>query len=161
MLSLAPRLNFFGNAGVDMKSINNRSIALVAASAMLGLGLLAGSPARADDTVGSVTQISGSAQIERGGATLPAQQGTPVMVHDRVTTPPGASVTLGFADGSSIALSSDTSIEIENSTTMNPSRVTLISGDIDTIVPDKTTGQQHRIEVNTANAKVTGPSPNQ
>jgi len=83
------------------------------------------------------------------------------MVHDRVTTPPGASVTLGFADGSSIALSSDTSIEIENSTTMNPSRVTLISGDIDTIVPDKTTGQQHRIEVNTTNAKVTGPSPNQ
>ena len=41
-----------------------------------------------------------------------------------------------------------------------PSRVTLISGDIHTIVPDKA-GQPHSIEVNTENAKVTGPSPNQ
>jgi hypothetical protein len=42
-----------------------------------------------------------------------------------------------------------------------PSRVTLINGDIHTIVPDKTTGQQHSIEVNTANSKATGPAPNQ
>ncbi|MGH7924729.1 MAG: FecR domain-containing protein [Candidatus Binatus sp.] len=151
-------------SGGDTQRIRKRSIAMIAASLMLGLGMLASLPARADDSVGSVTQISGTAQIQRGGATLAAQQGTPVMVHDKVTTQPGASVTLGFADGSSIALRSDTSVEIEDSTSMNgqtlPRRVTLITGDIDTIVPDKTTGQQHRIEVNTTNAKVTGPSPN-
>ena len=149
-------------SGIDVRSTTRRSVALVAAAAMLGL--LASSAVRADDSVGTVTQASGSAQIQRGGATLPVQQGTPVKIHDTVTTQPDGSVTLGFGDGSSIALSSNTSIAIENTAAVNgqmvPSRVTLISGDIHTIVPDKT-GQPHSIEVNTENAKVTGPSPNQ
>jgi hypothetical protein len=76
--------------------ITNRSIAFVAAGVMLGLGL-AGWPARADDSIGSVTQIAGSAQIQRGGATLAAKQATPVKVYDKVTTQPGASTTLRLA----------------------------------------------------------------
>jgi hypothetical protein len=147
-----------------MKRVAKRSIAIVAAALMIGL-LNLSSDARADESVGSVSQVSGSAQIQRGGATMPAQRGTPVMLHDKVSTQPDASLTLGFADGSSLALSGGTSIVIEESTNSNgqavASRVTLISGDIHTIVPDKTTGQQHRIEVNTENAKVTGPTPNQ
>ncbi len=71
------------------KRIANRLIASIVAGLMLGLVVLdASSPARADDSVGSVTQITGSAQIQRGGTTLAAQQGTPVMLHDRVTTLP-------------------------------------------------------------------------
>jgi hypothetical protein len=147
----------------SQKRISNRAIAFVAASVMLGLGLLASSPARADGSVGSVTQISGSAQIARGGTTLAAQQGTPVMVHDKVTTQPGGSVTLGFVDGSSLALSGSTSVGIEDRSTVNgqtiASRVTLISGDIHTIVPDK--AGQPPVEVNTENSKATGSSPNQ
>ena len=147
-----------------MKRIAELSIAIIVAGLTIGL-LTAGSSALADQSVGSVSQISGSAQIQRAGATLPAQQGTSVMLHDKVSTQPDASLTLGFADASSLALSGGTSIVIEESTTANgqavASRVTLISGDIHTIVPDKTTGQQHRIEVNTENAKVTGPTPNQ
>ncbi len=147
-----------------MRRITRPLTALIGAAALLGL-LSVNSAVRADDSVGSVTQVSGSAQIQRGGATLAAQQGTPVKLHDEVTTQPGASVTLGFADGSSIALSGNTSIAIEDSAMVNgqtvPSRVTLINGDIHTIVPDKTTGQQHSIEVNTANSKATGPAPNQ
>ncbi|MGA8644253.1 FecR domain-containing protein [Candidatus Binatus sp.] len=143
--------------------INNRSIAFVAASVMLGLGLLASSPARAVDSVGSVTQISGSAQIERGDATLPVQQGTPVLVQDKVMTQAGAAVTLGFVDGSSIGLSGSTSIAIRDRGTVNgqtiASRVTLISGDIHTVVPDKP--GQPPAEVNTDNSKATGASPNQ
>jgi hypothetical protein len=150
--------------GVVARTITRRSAAFLMTAAMLGL-LFASSTVHADDSVGSVTQVSGSAQIERGGATLAAQQGTPVKVHDQVTTQPDASVTLGFGDGSSIALSGGTSVEIEDSTNANgqtlPSRVTLLSGDIHASVPDKATGQQHRIEVDSANAKVTGPSPNQ
>jgi hypothetical protein len=149
-------------SGIDVRRTTRRSVALVVAAAMLGL--VASSAVRADDSVGTVTQVSGSAQIQRGGATLPAQQGTPVKIHDTVTTQPDGSVTLGFADGSSIGLSSNTSIAIENTVAVNgqmvPSRVTLISGDIHAIVPDKA-GQPHSIEVNTPNSKVTGPSPNQ
>ena len=149
-------------SSIDRRRITNRSIPIMLAAA--ALGLFASTTVRADDSVGTVTQVNGSAQIERGGATIAAQQGTPLKLHDKVTTPPDASVTMGFGDGSSIALSSSTSVEIEDSTTVNgqqvPSRVTLISGDIHTIVPDKT-GQPHSIEVNTENSKATGPSPNQ
>ena len=58
-------------------------------------------------------------------------------------------LTLGFGDGSSLALSGGTSVAIEDSTTMNgqtlPSRVTLITGEIHTIVPDKDrAAAQHR-----------------
>ncbi len=147
------------------KRITNRSVALGVALLVLGLGVLdASSPARADDSVGSVTQINGSAQIQRGAATLPAQQGTSVQLHDRVTTAPDASVTLGFADGSSIALNGGTSVAIEDVKVVNgqplPSRVTLMSGKIHTNVPDKT-GQQHSIEVDSQSGTATGPSPNQ
>jgi hypothetical protein len=147
------------------KRITNRSIASIVAGLILGLGVLdASPPARADDSVGSVTQVTGSAQIQRVGATLPAQQGTSVMLHDRVTTAPDASVTLGFADGSSIALNGGTSVSIEDVKVVNgqplPSRVTLMSGKIHTNVPDKT-GQQHSIEVDTQSGTATGPSPNQ
>jgi len=138
------------------------SIAFVAA-AVIGL-LTAVSTVRADDSVGTISQVSGAAQIQRGGATLPAQPGTPLKLHDTVTTQPDASATLGFADGSSVALSGSTSVVIEESTPVNgqmvASRVTLVSGDIHTIVPDKE-GRPHSIEVSTTNAKVTGPSPNQ
>jgi hypothetical protein len=146
------------------KRIGNRSIAFVAASAMLGLGLMASSPARADSAVASVTQISGNAQIQRGGATLAAQQGTPVMVHDKVTTQPGASMTLLFVDGSSIVLSSSTSVAVEDTTAVNgqpaPSHVTLISGDIGTVVPDEA-GEPHSVEVTSPNSKAIPASPNQ
>ena len=130
---------------------------------MLGLGLFVSSQARAVDSVGSVTQIIGGAQIERGGATLSAQQGTPVLVQDKVTTQPGAAVTLGFVDGSSIGLSGSTSVAIRDRGIVNgqtiASRVTLISGDIHTIVPDKP--GQPPVEVNTVNSKATEASPNQ
>jgi ferric-dicitrate binding protein FerR (iron transport regulator) len=147
------------------KRITNRSAAAIVAGLMLGFVLLdASSPGRADDSVGSVTEVTGSAQIQRAGATLAAQQGTSVKLHDRVTTAPDASMTLGFADGSSIALNGGTSVAIEDVKVVNgqplPSRVTLMSGRIHTNVPDKT-GQQHSIEVDTQSGTATGPSPNQ
>jgi hypothetical protein len=137
-------------------------MALILAAATLGM-LSASAPASADDSIGSVTTISGNAQIQRGGAVLPAQQGTPVKLHDQVTTQPGSSLTLGFADGSSMALSGASGVAIEESATVGgqtvPSRVTLLSGSIHTIVPDKTTGQSHTIEVDNPSFKVTGPAP--
>ncbi len=147
-------------SGICARRIIHRSVTFIAVAAMLGM-LSASSTVRADDSVGAVTQVSGGAQIGRGGATLPAQQGTALKLHDTVTTQPDGAVTLGFGDGSSMALAGNTSVEIEDSVMVNgqsvPSRVTLISGDIHTNVP----GQQHSIEVNTPNTKVTGASPNQ
>jgi len=139
-----------------------RSIALILAGAMLGF-LSSASIAGADDSVGTVTQVNGSAQIQRTGATLAAQPGTPLKLHDQVTTAPDASATLGFADGSSITLGSGTGVAIEDATVVNgqtlPSRVTLLSGKIHTNVPDKA-GNPHSIEVDTPSLHETGPAPN-
>ena len=139
-----------------------RSIALILAGAMLGF-LNSASIASADDSVGTVTQVNGSAQIQRTGATLAAQPGTPLKLHDQVTTAPDASATLGFADGSSITLGSGTGVAIEDATVVNgqtlPSRVTLLSGKIHTNVPDKA-GNPHSIEVDTPSLHETGPAPN-
>jgi len=139
-----------------------RSIALILAGAMLGF-LSSASIASADDSVGTVTQVNGSAQIQRTGATLAAQPGTPLKLHDQVTTAPDASATLGFADGSSITLGSGTGVAIEDATVVNgqtlPSRVTLLSGKIHTNVPDKA-GNPHSIEVDTPSLHETGPAPN-
>jgi hypothetical protein len=140
-----------------------RSLALILAAAALLPLLPAGSLARADDSVGTVTQVSGSAQIQRIGATLAAQPGTPLKLHDQVTTAPDASATLGFADGSSITLNGATGVAIEDATVVNgqnlPTRVTLLSGKIHTNVPDKA-GNPHSIEVDTPATHETGPAPN-
>jgi hypothetical protein len=115
------------------------------------------------DVTGTIAKVKGGALIHRGGSTIAAQPGTPIMVHDKVTTLPGSSVTLGFDDGSLIALSSEATVEIESNTTdgqTRPSHVTLISGNIHSIIPDKPTGE-HGLEVNTTNATVTGASPNE
>jgi hypothetical protein len=132
---------------------------------MLCLGLLeAGATARADDSVGSVSQVTGTAQIQRGGTSLPAQPGTPVQLHDVVTTQPGSTATLSFPDGSSIALTSGTTVTIEDAVAVNgqnvPSRVTLSSGNVHSIVPDKA-GNPHHLEIDTQVGKAVGPSPNQ
>ncbi len=149
------------------RPITHRATALVAAGFILGFGLLNLSwPAlAADAVVGTVTQVSGNAQIQRAGIAIAAQPGTPIRVHDTVATQPDASTTLGFADGSSMALTGASSIRIEDMAIVNgqtvPSRVTLISGKVHTNVPDRTTGQQHTIEVDAQNQKVTGPAPTQ
>jgi len=57
-----------------MRKIKSGSIAFVAAMAVVGL-LNTASTVRADDSVGTISQLSGAAQIQRGGATLAAQQG--------------------------------------------------------------------------------------
>jgi hypothetical protein len=137
----------------------------VISCAMLCLGLLeAGATARADDSVGSVSQVTGTAQIQRGGASLPAQPGTPVQLHDVVSTQPGSTATLSFPDGSSIALTSGTTVTIEDAVAVNgqnvPSRVTLSSGNVHSIVPDKA-GNPHHLEIDTQVGKAVGPSPNQ
>ena len=133
-----------------------RKAVLALATAALGL-FGAGTSARAGDVVGWVIQETGTTQIQRAGATLAANNGTQIELHDRVTTQPDSTVILGFPDGSSLALAASTSVAIEDVAIVEgkavPSRVTLFSGKLHTIVNDKTTGAPHSIEVDTVNAR--------
>jgi hypothetical protein len=130
------------------------SFALTAA--VLGL-FAAGTSARAGDVVGWVIKTTGPAQIQRAGATLAANSGIQIELHDQVTTQPDSTLILGFPDGSSLALAASTSVAIEDAAIVDgkvvPSRVTLLSGKLHTIVPDKTTGISHSIEMDTPNTR--------
>ena len=94
----------------------------------------------------------------------PRNQGRPSNFTTLLSTQPGSTATLSFPDGSSIALTSGTTVTIEDAIAVNgqsvPSRVTLSSGNVHTIVPDKA-GNPHHLEIDTQVGKAVGPSPNQ
>jgi hypothetical protein len=116
---------------------------------------------RAAENLGSVVSVNGVAQIERAGGTLAAVQGTMVQSRDRVSTSSGATLTLEFTDGSSIALGESTTVEIENAdgSKTAANRVMLVSGRVHTVVPDRTTGASRTIEVDTPISKAVVPAP--
>jgi hypothetical protein len=69
------------------------------------LALLAlAAPAAAQEAVGRVKTVEGTATVTRGGANLVAEVGTPLQEGDLVETGPGSSVGLSFKDDSTISL---------------------------------------------------------
>ena len=134
-----------------------RRAAFALAAAAVGLFAMGESARAADVVVGSVIKLTGGAEIQRAGATFSANNGTRIELHDHVTTQPDSTVILGFPDGSSLALAGNSSIAIEEAAIVGGktvlSRVTLLSGKIHAIVPDKTTGTPHSIEVDTPNTR--------
>jgi hypothetical protein len=62
--------------------------------------LLAPVDAFAQQVVGSVTRLSGSAQLARGTATQTVALGTQIELHDRLSTEADSSVTVTLNDGS-------------------------------------------------------------
>jgi hypothetical protein len=142
--------------------IHFSGVALAFAAAIAAL-LIIGTSARAGEVVGRVINATGGAQIQRDGATLPANDGAQIELHDQVTTGPGSTVKLGFPDGSSLALDAGSRVAIDDAAIVNgnaaASRVTLLGGKIHTNVPDKGTGSPPSIEVDTPNARSNNKAP--
>src|SRR5271170_1169000 len=90
--------------------------------------------ASAQNTVGTVTQIQGTANIQRNGATIAVLTNMPVMLHDTVATDANSSLVIGLVDNSSLQFGSSSTITIDNSVLVNgvgaPSRVGLLGGDL-------------------------------
>lgn len=94
--------------------------------------------ANAQSTIGTVTQLQGVATIQRGTQTIAVMPNLPVLLHDKVSTQPGASVTIGLVDNSTLQLASDTEISIDESVLVNgvgaPSKVSLLRGSLHTLI---------------------------
>ena len=118
---------------------------------------ISASSAGATGEIGTIAGVSGDAKIARGGATLNATNGMAIQVHDQISTSPDGTLTLGFADGTSLSLAGATTISIDDIITVDgkpaPSRVTMQRGKLHTNVPDKTTGAAHTIEIDTPDVK--------
>src|ERR1035437_1946895 len=77
--------------------------------------LTAAASAQAQNTVGTITQITGAATVQRTGATIGAAPYMPVMLHDEIVTGPGASLTIGLVDNSSLQLGASSTLTIDES----------------------------------------------
>ena len=67
----------------------------------------------AQDTVGQVTDITGSAKLERGGIEVDAAPSMPIKVHDKLRTTAKSKLTVTFRDGSKLVLSESSSYTID------------------------------------------------
>jgi hypothetical protein len=112
-------------------------ISTLAALAMI-LTIALVSPAHAQNTVGTITQITGAASIQRAGATIAAAQNMPVLLHDKIITQKDASLTISMVDNSSLQLSPSTTITIDESYLVNgvgaPSKVGLLGGTLHAVI---------------------------
>jgi hypothetical protein len=112
--------------------------------------------AHAQSTVGTITQLTGAANIQRAGATIAAAPNMPVMLHDRISTEPNGSLTIGLVDNSSLQLGSASTLVIDESVMVNgvgaPSKVGLLQGDLHSLIVGAMKGSSTTFEVNTPNA---------
>jgi hypothetical protein len=121
------------------------------------LMIVAAAPsANAQNTVGTITQITGTATIQRGGATIAAVPNMPVMLHDKIVTNANGSLTIGLVDNSSLQLGAASTITIDDSVLVNgvgaPSKVGLLGGDLHTVILGAMRGSSTTFQVNTPNA---------
>ena len=126
-------------------------------AALFGLAMVTTVPAaHAQNTVGTITQIQGAANIQRGGATIAAAQNMPVLLDDKIVTQPNASLTIGLVDNSSLQLGASSTLTIDESMLVNgvgaPRKVGLLGGHLHSVIVGALRGSSTTFEVNTPNA---------
>jgi FecR protein len=143
---------------VKMRGLTQMKISARASLIILAmLAMVAMVPAaHAQSTVGTITQVQGTANIQRNGATIAVVPNLPVMLHDRISTEANASLTISLVDNSSLQLGASSIITIDESVLVNgvgaPSKVGLLNGDLHTAILGAMRGSSTTFEVNTPNA---------
>jgi ferric-dicitrate binding protein FerR (iron transport regulator) len=143
-----------GQAVTERKIIPSTIFALV--SLLFSLVILgAASPSWAQ-TAGSITAISGTATIERAGATIPAAYGTKVNVGDRIVTAAASNLTITLTDNSQVELTDSSNLTIDQNTlnasgSRDTTKLTLLTGLVRSLVRT-TPGTPPNYEVHTPNA---------
>jgi hypothetical protein len=128
-------------------------------SALLAIAtvlLVLGGSAQAQNTVGSISQVTGTANVQRAGATIAAVPRMPVALHDRIVTQPGASLTILMIDNSTLRLGESSTLTIDESMMINgvgaPSKVGLLGGSLHSLITGAMRGTSTTFEVHTPNA---------
>ena len=132
-------------------------VRLAALLALATVLMAAAEPAAyAQNTVGTITQVSGTANILRGGSNLAAAKNMPILLHDRLTTQAGSSVTIGMIDSSSLQLGQNGILTIDDSMLVNgvgaPRQVGLLGGQLHALINGAMRGSSTTFEVHTPNA---------
>ena len=89
--------------------------------------------------VGTVTELKGSAQIQRAGATVAVVQGMAVQLHDRLATSVNSSATVTLTSGITLSLAEHTNLAFDQSVTAGAAarntQLNLFEGGLRSIVP--------------------------
>jgi ferric-dicitrate binding protein FerR (iron transport regulator) len=108
----------------------------------------------AQDVVGEISKLSGSAKIERGAGVLAVAEAMPVVVGDKLRTEASGQVWITFHDGSKVELGESSSMTIDNyalsGSTRKSALLKLWGGHLHTIVAVVSTPPV--FEVHTPNA---------
>ena len=94
--------------------------------------------ARAQQIVGSVTELRGSAQIQRAGATIAVVQGISIELHDRLVTSVNSTAVVVLSSGTTLTLGEHTNLTFDQTVTTSGNGRTLLSlveGGLRSIVP--------------------------
>lgn len=112
---------------------------------------------RADDAqaqapvAGTVSAVSGTVQLQRGGATLPVTQGMPVQVGDRIITGDDGQVSVLLTDQSTLELADSSNVVIDQHAGAT-TRVNLAEGKLRSFVNRTIGAATPNFEVHTPNA---------
>ncbi|HJU29264.1 MAG TPA: FecR family protein [Candidatus Binataceae bacterium] len=122
----------------------------------LALMLAMASSAYAQSRAGTVTNLSGSAQITRAGRSFAAVYGAPIDVGDNIATASGGNITITLTDGSQIELSGDSKLVIQENQlnaagVRQSTKLGLLQGLVRAVVR-VTAGTPPNFEVHTPNA---------
>ncbi len=112
--------------------------------------------ARAQNTVGTISQLQGTANIQRNGATIAAAPNLPIMLHDKVATDANTAMTIALVDNSSLKLGPSSTLTFDESVLVNgvgaPSKVGLLGGHLHSLIVGAMRGSSTNFQVNTPNA---------
>jgi FecR protein len=123
--------------GIEMAVRTDGRTAYLFLALVLSAVFFAPSIARAQQ-VGTVTRLSGSAQIQRAGATISVVQGMAVQLHDRLATSVSSSATVTLTSGISLTLAEHTNLTFNQNVAAGGARNTelnLLEGGLRSIVP--------------------------
>jgi FecR protein len=94
--------------------------------------------ARAQQIVGTVTELSGSAQIARAAATIAVVQGMSIELHDRLITSPNSGAMVTLNSGITITLGEHTSLTFDQAVTgagAGATQLNMLQGALRSVVP--------------------------
>jgi hypothetical protein len=115
--------------------------------------------AHAQQIVGTVTDLTGSAQIARAAATINVVQGMPVQLHDRLVTSPNSDVVVTLNSGITLTLGEHTSLAFDQTVTgpgTGGTQLNMLQGALRSVVPVLAPTQTYEVHTPNATTAVRG-----
>lgn len=122
----------------------------------ISLLILACPSVRAQNQVGTVSELTGSAHLQRGSSQQPVTSGMPVELKDKFTTDPGAHLVITLTDNSRLELAEQSTLMIDEQVVgaggPPTTKVSLMDGHLQSLVNKALRGTAPTFEVHTPNA---------